>query len=79
MHAPLSKLVGRFIVKLIRAYSINIQFSSSIGYKFPNLFSRSWSDSDDVGKILNFFAKERGSIALSEAVCLTHKIDIADR
>ena len=43
------------------------------------MFSRSWSDGDDVGKVLNFFVKERGSIAISEAVCLTHKIDIADK
>ena len=50
-----------------------------MGFTFPTLFSRSWSDTDDVRRIMDFFVKERGSIALSEAVCLTHKIDIADK
>ena len=30
-------------------------------------------------KVRDFFTKERGSIVVSEAVCLTHKVDIADR
>jgi hypothetical protein len=50
-----------------------------MGASFPSLFSRSWSDSKDVDKMADFFVKERGSVALSEAICLTQKIDIADR
>ncbi len=49
----------------------------SVGY--PHLFSRSWGEEDDVDKVRDFFAKERGSIVVSEAVCLTHKVDIADK
>ena len=33
----------------------------------------------DVDHVKNFFVKEGGSIAVTEAVCLTHKIDISDR
>jgi hypothetical protein len=31
----------------------------------------------DVDDVKNFFVKESGSIAITEAICLTHKIDIS--
>ena len=33
----------------------------------------------DVDQVKKFFVQEEGSIAVTEAVCLTHKIDISDR
>lgn len=32
----------------------------------------------DVDQVKKFFMKEGGSIAITEAVCLTHKVDISD-
>ena len=29
--------------------------------------------------IKDFFVKERGSIAVTQAICLTHKVDVADK
>ena len=42
----------------------------------PPLFSRSWSNTDDVGSVQDFFSKEHGSIVTTEAICLTNKVDI---
>ena len=42
----------------------------------PGLFSRDTGSSNSVSKSRDFFTKERGSIAVSEAVCLTHRADI---
>ena len=55
------------------------QSETQLSVGFPHLFSRSWGKEDDVDKVVDFFTKERGSIVVSEAVCLTHKVDIADR
>ncbi|XP_023334770.1 uncharacterized protein LOC111706201 [Eurytemora carolleeae] len=44
----------------------------------PPIFSRSWGDNKDVEKVRNFFTKEQGSISVTEAICLTHRVDIAD-
>ena len=46
-------------------------------FKFPSVFSRSWSNSEDVEKVKDFFIKEGGSIVITEATCLTHKVDIS--
>ena len=43
----------------------------------PPLFSRSWSTTNDVKKIRDFFQVEKGSIVVTEALCLTNKVDIA--
>lgn len=43
----------------------------------PPLFSRSWSTTNDVEKIRDFFQVEKGSIVVTEALCLTNKVDIA--
>ena len=46
--------------------------------KIPPLFTRSWSNSQDIDRVKDFFVKEKGSVAITDAVCLTHKIDISD-
>ena len=43
----------------------------------PPLFSRSWSTTQDVENIRDFFQREKGSIVVTEALCLTNKVDIA--
>jgi hypothetical protein len=40
---------------------------------------RSWGKEKEVDKVVDFFAKDHGTVVVSEAVCLTHKVDIADR
>ena len=44
----------------------------------PPLFTRSWTQNKDRERIKDFFTKEGGSIVVTEAVCLTHKVDISD-
>merc|ERR1711974_380942 len=44
----------------------------------PPLFSRAWSTNKDREKIKDFFTRERGSVVVTEAICLTHKVDISD-
>ncbi|XP_023334523.1 uncharacterized protein LOC111706009 isoform X2 [Eurytemora carolleeae] len=61
-----------------------IDFSSTISNmdfstKIPSVFSRSSSTSNDVEKTRDFFTKERGSIAVSEAVCFTERVDISEK
>ena len=46
--------------------------------RIPPLFTRSWSNNEDITRVKNFFVKEKGSVAITEAVCLTHKVDISD-
>ena len=46
--------------------------------RIPPLFTRSWSDNKDINRVKDFFVKESGSIAITEAVCLTHRVDISD-
>ncbi|XP_023334455.1 uncharacterized protein LOC111705962 isoform X2 [Eurytemora carolleeae] len=47
--------------------------------KIPSIFSRSSGAGGDVEKTKDFFTKERGSIAVSEAICITQRVDISDR
>ena len=42
----------------------------------PTLFSREEGSSKSVSKMRDFFRKEGGSIAVSEALCITHRVDI---
>ena len=44
----------------------------------PSMFTRSWESNDEVNNIRKFFLDEQGSISVTEAICLTHRIDIAD-
>ena len=46
--------------------------------RFPSLFSRSWEKEEDINKIKDFFVREKGTIAVTQAVCITHKVDISD-
>ena len=46
--------------------------------RIPPLFTRSWSNNEDINQVKDFFVKEKGSVAITDAVCLTHKIDISD-
>ena len=50
----------------------------SLSMTIPPLFSRSWADNRDRKSVRDFFVKEGGAIAVTEAICLTHKVDIAD-
>ena len=43
----------------------------------PPLFSRSWTNTNDSEILRDFFQSEKGSIVVTEAVCLTNKVDIA--
>ena len=42
----------------------------------PTLFSREEGSSNSVSKMRDFFTKAGGSIAVSEALCITHRVDI---
>lgn len=50
--------------------------SPGASMSLPHLFSRSWSSTNDVEDIQDFFAKEHGSIVTTEAICLTNQVDI---
>ena len=49
-----------------------------LGFNIPPVFSRSWSNNKDRESVVKFYVKEGGSIAVTEALCLTHKVDISD-
>ena len=42
------------------------------------MFSRSWEKEEGINNIKDFFIKEKGSIVVTEAQCITHKVDISD-
>ena len=42
----------------------------------PTIFSREEGRSESVSKMRDFFKKEGGSVAVSEALCITHRVDI---
>jgi hypothetical protein len=42
----------------------------------PPLFSRSWSNTNDIQNVENFYRKEHGSIVITEAICLTNQVDL---
>ena len=46
--------------------------------RIPPLFTRSWSNNEDINRVKDFYVKEGGAIAITEAVCLTHRVDIGD-
>ena len=52
--------------------------ASQFSIRLPSLFSRSWEKEEGINKIKDFFVKEKGSIAVTEALCITHKVDISD-
>ena len=47
--------------------------------RFPSIYSRSWENSEDIKKVKEFFTKEKGSIAVTEATCITHRVDVSDK
>ncbi|CAB4058247.1 unnamed protein product [Lepeophtheirus salmonis] len=67
-----------FGIEVLPELSMNLM-NGLVSNKFPPLFSRSWSQSNDVEKMKDFFKKDRGSITVSQATCITHKVDIADK
>ena len=65
----------------MESIDINDGIASGAGrgaIKIPPLFTRSWSDNEDIDSVKDFFVKEGGSVAITEAVCLTHRVDISD-
>ena len=52
--------------------------ASQFSIRLPSLFSRSWESSENINNIKDFFVKENGSIAVTEALCITHKVDNSD-
>ena len=72
----------RFISRAFYLYVENQNnFSKQVsdtGFEFsiPSLFSREEGSSNTVSKTRDFFTKERGSIVVSEALCLSHRVDI---
>ena len=67
------------IIYLISKFAGNNKKSpSQFSIRFPNLFSRSWEKQDDINQIKDFFVKEKGSIAVTQALCITHKVDVSD-
>ena len=52
--------------------------ASQFSIKLPSLFSRSWEKEEGINNIKDFFVKEKGSIVVTEAQCITHKVDISD-
>jgi hypothetical protein len=51
----------------------------TVNFQLPTLFSRSTSRDNEIQKVRDFLIKDHGSIAISQAVCTTHRIDIAPR
>ena len=49
----------------------------TVNFKLPTLFSRSSSRDDDIDRLKRFFMEEEGAIAMSQAACFTHRVDIS--
>ena len=70
------------LIKHKKSQKKNLSSKSSDGEgigleaSLPTLFSREEGSSKSVSKMRDFFIKEGGSIALSEALCITHRVDI---
>lgn len=51
----------------------------TINFKMPTLMSRSQSSDNQIQMVKDFFSKENGSIAVSQAACSTHRVDISSK
>ena len=60
-------------------YKPNLAVPVTITFKMPTLFSRSRSNDDEIDRMRTFFEDEKGSVAVSQAVCSTHRVDISPR
>ena len=45
--------------------------------KLPTLFRRGSSNDDEIERVKKFLIENRGSIAISQALCSTHRVDIS--
>ena len=45
----------------------------------PTLFRRGSSTDDEIQRIEKFLVNDRGSIAISQAICSTHRVDISNK
>lgn len=51
----------------------------TVNFEMPTLFSKSRSHDNQLEKVKAFFHRENGSIAISQAVCSTHRVDVSPR
>ena len=49
----------------------------TLNFKLPILFSRSRTNDDEIERVKAFFDQEKGSIAISQATCSTHWVDLS--
>ena len=70
----MSKIVGK---DLTIPYKPSMSSPFTLTMRLPTLFSRSSSKDDEIEHVRDFFRNENGSIAVSQAKCETHRIDIS--
>lgn len=49
----------------------------TISFKLPVLFRRGRAKDNEIDRIKSFFENEKGSIAVSQAACTTHRVDLS--
>ena len=62
----------------MKKVKINIPYHDivTIGIQLPTLLSRSTEGNKYINELKFFFERENGSIAISQAMCSTHKVDL---
>jgi len=59
-------------------YDIGIEAQEGDHEGPPSLVTIAWENTDDVKNLASFFTVVKGAIAVSEAQCITHKIDVSE-
>ena len=65
-------------IELGKDVKVNIPYHNlvTIGVQLPTLLSRSTEGNKYIKELKFFFERENGSIAISQAMCSTHKVDL---
>ena len=66
-------------IELIKNLKVNIPYRGIINVKLelPTLLSRSRENNNDILDLKMFLDRDNGSIAISQAICTTHHVNIA--
>jgi hypothetical protein len=65
-------------IEIMKKVKVRIPYHDivTIDVNLPTLLTRSWEGNKYVKELKFWFEKENGSIAVSQAMCSTHKIDL---
>ena len=65
-------------IELAKEVKVNIPYHDlvTIGVQLPTLLSRSTEGNKYINELKFFFERDNGSIAISQAMCSTHRVDL---